>query len=117
MTLPPVIRVFFAIDLSTLAKEKLGAFITTLKRKSQDPRDSLNKSENLHITLQFLAETHTEHLPELIANVRARIEGAVKSSQFEVWVLALVSQPISPACDRVRHHSSRRTGHFVASDR
>jgi 2'-5' RNA ligase len=96
MTLPPVIRVFFAVDLSESAKEKLGAFINTLKRKSRTHGIRWSKPENLHITLQFLAETHSEHLPLLIANVRAKIEGIVHSSALTFGSLHLFPSPYRP---------------------
>ena len=76
MTLPPVIRVFFAIDLPMSAKEKLGKFIGTLKKKSRTHGIRWAKPVNLHITLQFLAETHTEHVSALLDNVRSRLKGA-----------------------------------------
>lgn len=96
MTLPPVIRVFFAIDLPEPVKEKLGAFISTLKKKSRTHGIRWTRSENLHITLQFLAETHTEDLQPLIHNVRARMEGAVKSSQLTFGALHLFPNPYRP---------------------
>jgi 2'-5' RNA ligase len=96
MTLPPVIRVFFAVDLPDAVKERLGEFITVLKKKSRTHGIRWSKPVNLHITLQFLAETQTEHLPALIENVRARIEGAVKRSELRFGSLHLFPNPYRP---------------------
>jgi 2'-5' RNA ligase len=96
MTLPPVIRVFFAIDLPVTAKERLGKFIGTLKKTSRTHGIRWTKPVNLHITLQFLAETHTEHLPTLIKNVRSRIEGAVKHSELKFGSLRVFPNPYRP---------------------
>lgn len=96
MTLPPVIRVFFAIDLPMPAKEKLGKFIGTLKKKSRTHGIRWTKPVNLHITLQFLAETHTEHLATLIDNVRSRLKGASHSLNLECGSLHLFPSPFHP---------------------
>lgn len=74
MTLPPVIRIFFAIDLPDESKKKLGQYIGALKKKSKSRGIRWTKPENLHITLQFLAEVHTEHLPQLLSNVRTHLK-------------------------------------------
>lgn len=96
MTLPPVIRVFFAIDLPEPVKEKLSAFIGTLKKKSRTHGIRWTRPENLHITLQFLAETQAEDLQALISNVRARMEGAVKRSELKLGSLRLFPNPYRP---------------------
>lgn len=96
MTLPPVIRVFFAIDLPSETKERMEEFIAALKKKSRTHGIRWTKPVNLHVTLQFLAETHTEHLPALIENVRSRIEGAVKRSEFRFGSLHLFPNPYRP---------------------
>jgi 2'-5' RNA ligase len=96
MTLPPVIRVFFAIDLPMSAKEELGRFISTLKKKARTHGIRWAKPVNLHITLQFLAETHTEHLPTLIGNVRSRLKGATHALNLECGALHLFPSPYHP---------------------
>ena len=96
MTLPPVIRIFFAIDLPMSAKEKLGKFIGTLKKKSRTHGIRWTKPVNLHITLQFLAETHTEHLAALVGNVRSRLKGAAHSLNLECGTLHLFPSPYHP---------------------
>lgn len=96
MTLPPVIRVFFAIDLPAPIKDHLGKFIGTLKKKSRTNAIRWTKSANLHITLQFLAETQTENLPALIQKVRERLEGAIKDSELRFGSLHLFPNPYRP---------------------
>lgn len=96
MTLPPVIRIFFAIDLPAATKAHLSAFIGQLKKKSKSHAIRWSKPDNLHITLQFLAEVRTEHLPTLIKNVRTQIEGAIKNANFTFGKLHLFPNPYRP---------------------
>lgn len=97
MTLPPVIRVFFAIDLPLSAKEKLGKFICILKKKSRTHGIRWAKAVNLHVTLQFLAETHTEHLTALIENVRSQLKRAnIHGLDLECGSLHLFPSPYHP---------------------
>ena len=96
MTLPPVVRVFFAIDLPTAAKEKLGRFIGSLKKKSRTHAIRWSKPENLHITLQFLAEVRSEHIQTMLQNVRQEMEGAVRHSTFNMGRLHLFPDPYRP---------------------
>lgn len=96
MTLPPVIRIFFAIDLPQDAKDKLGQYISGLKKKSKSHAIRWTKPENLHITLQFLAEVHSEHVATLIDNVRAKLAGAIKNSTFTFGTVHLFPNPYRP---------------------
>jgi RNA 2',3'-cyclic 3'-phosphodiesterase len=96
MTLPPVVRVFFAIDLPDSVKEKLGAFIVSLKKKARTHGIRWTKPANLHITLQFLAETQTQDLQSLIKNVRERIQGAVNRCEFKLGSLHVFPNPYRP---------------------
>lgn len=96
MTLPPVIRIFFAIDLSDLAKEKVGKYINMLKRKSKSNAIRWTKAENLHITLQFLAEVQSEHLSTLIEHVRAKVQGKIEKTTLEFGELHLFPNPYRP---------------------
>jgi len=95
MTLPPVIRVFFAIDLPLSIKESLSEYIILLKKKSRTHGIRWTKPVNLHITLQFLAEAHSERLNTLIHHVRSRIEG-VKQSDFRFGTPHLFPNPYRP---------------------
>ena len=96
MTLPPVIRIFFAIDLPESMKERLGNFINTLKKKSKSHAIRWTKPENLHITLQFLAEVQTEHLAALIENVRAEIDEKMTLPTLTMGTLHLFPNPYRP---------------------
>jgi 2'-5' RNA ligase len=96
MTLPPVIRIFFAIDLPAATKAKLGTFIGALKKKSKSHSIRWTKPENLHITLQFLAEVKTEDLGELVENVRLHIEGAIQHGLIKFGTLQLFPNPYRP---------------------
>lgn len=96
MTLPSVIRIFFAIDLPVPAKEKLGEFISDLKKKSRTHAIRWSKSANLHITLQFLGEIQAADLEKLISNVRARIEGMVENSELRLGLPKLFPNPYRP---------------------
>jgi 2'-5' RNA ligase len=96
MTLPPVIRVFFAVDLPPPLKEKLGTFMSMLKKKSRSHGIRWTKPENLHITLQFLAEADSEHLQTLIKNVKEKVQGVVKTSGLVLGSLHLFPNPYRP---------------------
>jgi RNA 2',3'-cyclic 3'-phosphodiesterase len=96
MTLPPVVRVFFAIDLPQSIKEQLGSVVGALKKKAKSNSIRWTKQENLHITLQFLPEVRSEHLPALIANVRAKMEGAMHHAELTFGELHLFPNPYRP---------------------
>lgn len=96
MTLPAVIRIFFAIDLPDTTKEKIAEFIALLKRKSKTNAIRWTKTDNLHITLQFLAEVRTEHLPMLINNVKSELRTVRKNIQFNFGALKLFPHPYRP---------------------
>jgi 2'-5' RNA ligase len=70
MMLPPVVRIFFAVDLPVPTKEKLSVFIHRLKEKANQDKIRWTKVENLHITLQFLARVETKDLPVMIKKTR-----------------------------------------------
>lgn len=95
MTLPPVIRIFFAVDLPKSTKETIGKFISTLKQKSKTRAIRWTKFENLHITLQFLAEAKSEHLPQIIENVRTQIKDH-RCSKLTLGSLHLFPNPHRP---------------------
>jgi len=96
MTLPPVIRVFFAIDLPAAVKEKMAQFISSLKKKSKTHAIRWTRPENLHITLQFLAEVKSEDLPKLINLVRAEVLGAIENATLTFGELRLFPNAYRP---------------------
>lgn len=96
MTLPPVIRIFFAIDLPGPVKKEVGSFISMLKKKSHSHGIRWTKRENLHITLQFLAEAKAEHIPSLVENVKMMIKGMTTISNLIVGHVHLFPNPYRP---------------------
>lgn len=96
MTLPPVMRIFFALDLPEVEKEKIGHFIAELKKKSKSHGIRWTKPENLHITLQFLAEVQTQHLPQLVANVKAQIAEVTSPLILKWGSIQLFPHPYRP---------------------
>lgn len=96
MTLPAVIRIFFAIDLPALTKEKIGSFIVALKKKSKSNAIRWSRPENLHITLQFLAEVRSEHVSLLTDKVRAELAGWSKHPVLTLGALQLFPNPYRP---------------------
>jgi 2'-5' RNA ligase len=96
MTMPTVVRVFFAIDLSPAAKESIGRLIGDLKKRSKTHAIRWSRPENLHITLQFLAKVQSEHVDQLVNNVRAKIEGVVNKIALGIGSLQLFPSPFRP---------------------
>ena len=96
MTLPPVIRIFFALDLPVETKENIGKFISALKKKSKSNAIRWAKADNLHITLQFLPEVRSEHLTHLITNVHKEIEGVFENIRLTFGSLHLFPNPYRP---------------------
>ncbi len=74
MTLPSVIRIFFAIDLPDATKEKLHDYTVALKRKAKSHAIRWAKPEQLHITLQFLAEINAQDVDKLITAVHHALQ-------------------------------------------
>lgn len=96
MTLPPVVRVFFAVELPANTKDQLTSFIGQLKKKSKANPIRWSKSENLHVTLQFLAEVRSEHVPLMIENVKASVAQGVKHTKMRVGGITLFPNPFRP---------------------
>lgn len=91
-----VSRIFFAIDIPDKTKEDIGQFINFMKKKAKWNGIRWTKTENLHITLQFLAEVQNHHLPELIERVRFEIENRIPISEFEINNIELLPSPFRP---------------------
>lgn len=96
MTLPSIIRIFFALDLQADVKEKLGEFISTLKKSAKTNAIRWTTPDNLHITLQFLAEVRTEHLSLLLQNVRQQLTGVIQQSEAHLGIMQLFPNPYRP---------------------
>lgn len=96
MTLPPVIRIFFAVDLPPETKEQIGRLIGMLKKKAKSHAIRWTRPDNLHITLQFLAEMKSEHVPQLVNNVRGNLENYLKQASLHFGSLQLFPNPFRP---------------------
>lgn len=96
MTLPPVVRVFFAIDIPLEAKEMIGQYINHMKKQAKSHSIRWSKPENLHITLQFLAEVKTEHIPDIVAKVREKLTGIFQASTLVLGKPRLFPSPFRP---------------------
>lgn len=96
MTLPPVIRLFFAMDLPPPVKELIGQRIADLKKRARTHAIRWTKPENLHITLQFLAEVQSEHIPLLIKNVGEAVAGGKETVSFNIGRTQLFPTPYRP---------------------
>lgn len=95
MTTPSIIRIFFAVDLPVEVKEDLGKFIADLKRKSRTRSIRWTKADNLHITLQFLAEFQLEHIDQLLHQVRQALSD-MKAIKISIGKLHLFPNPYLP---------------------
>lgn len=87
MLLPPVIRIFFAIDLPESIRDALGRYIGDLKKASKSKSIRWSKPENLHITLQFMPEVRVEHLEGIVRCVREEIKAAKHQAAFKLGEL------------------------------
>lgn len=96
MTLPPVIRIFFAIDLAEPTKVKLMEIMRALKKSSRSQGIRWTRPENFHVTLQFLAEVRREHLPLLIANVRAKLATVSQNPEMKFGAINIFPNPYRP---------------------
>lgn len=96
MTFPPVVRVFFAIDLPSSTREQVSGFVNQLKRKIKSHAIRWTKSENLHITLQFLPEVQSADLPTLLAHVREQLAADLNEIQISFGSLQLFPHPFRP---------------------
>lgn len=92
-----VIRIFFAIDLTDEIKEKVGRFMGSLKKQSKSHAIRWSKPENLHVTLQFLAEVQQTHLQNLVNHVRAEISKvAMNELRINLGNLHIFPNPYRP---------------------
>lgn len=73
MTLPSVIRIFFAIDLPLPIKEQIRKYIIKLKKAAKSNAIRWVKPENLHVTLQFLPEVNSDEIADLVQKVQKEI--------------------------------------------
>lgn len=96
MTLPPVIRVFFAIDLPSSVKTVLADYLTQLKKQSKSNAIRWSRPENLHITLQFLAEVPPDAIVNMLAEVQLALKAALAEQRFHLGRLHIFPDPYRP---------------------
>lgn len=97
MILPPVVRVFFAIDFSDDIKNQLAAYIDSLKKNSKSKHTiRWTKPENLHITLQFLAEVEGEDIDDMIEKVKTELTSVAQPFQINLRSIHLFPDPHRP---------------------
>lgn len=96
MILPSVVRVFFAIDPPDNIKASMSAYIDSLKDLSKTNKIRWTRTENLHITLQFLAEVQGEHVDLIISKVQAELAAAVSHLTINLRSLYLFPDPHRP---------------------
>ena len=96
MILPPVVRVFFGIDISDDIKTQLAAYLDSLKKISKSKQIRWSRPENLHITLQFLAEVRGEHIDAMVQNVKSEIASAIQSLHISLRAIHLYPDPHRP---------------------
>ena len=96
MILPPVVRAFFAIDVPKQTKAKISDYIDSLQKMSKSNVIRWSKPENLHITLQFIEEIQSEHIHDMISNVRKELTGAIHSTKISIKDLHLFPDPHRP---------------------
>lgn len=96
MILPPVVRVFFAVAFSEDITQKLVHYINDLKTLSKSNKIRWTRAENLHITLQFLAEVKSSDLPLMLAEVHHQLRGIKLPLCFHLRGLHLFPDPHRP---------------------
>ncbi len=96
MTKPAVMRIFFAVALSEELKDKVGKFINELKKKARTNAIRWSKPANLHITLQFLAEVQTAHLPSLLDKVKLALVDNKHPLSIKLSNINLLPDPHRP---------------------
>lgn len=96
MILPPVVRVFFAIDLADSIKKQLNHYIDSLKKISKSRHVRWTKPENLHITLQFLGEVRGEDIDGIIAAVTKALATGVPPMEISLHDLHWYPDPHRP---------------------
>ncbi len=96
MTLPPIIRIFFAIELPSAVKTQVGNLISNLKKKAKTKAIRWAKPENLHITLQFLPEVRANDIERLIKEVRSKLENFSVSTRVDLENLQIFPNPFRP---------------------
>lgn len=68
------LRIFFAIDLPLLTRNKIANLLQTLQKQYSHFPIRWTKIENLHVTLQFLPAVKPADIEKLLTHVRKQLE-------------------------------------------
>ncbi|MBA3661397.1 MAG: RNA 2',3'-cyclic phosphodiesterase [Gammaproteobacteria bacterium] len=96
MRSPSVIRIFFAVELAQAMKEKIGEYVSQLKKNAKSHSIKWTKKANLHITLQFLGEIKGEHVPTIVDNVKNQLKESVVKTHINLGEVTLFPNPFRP---------------------
>lgn len=96
MILPPVVRVFFAVDIPEPVKAKISQYIEQLRKLSKSHQIRWSRPENLHITLQFLAEVQGDDVDKLITHVSRALVGIMPKIALSLKGLHVFPDPHRP---------------------
>lgn len=96
MTLPPIVRVFFALEITDAIKDSMMQVIGDIKKRSKSHAIRWAKPENMHITLQFIGEMNSSDKSYLLEQVRARVQGEVTPFNITFGKLCLFPSPYRP---------------------
>ena len=96
MTLPLVSRIFFAVDLPEPSRIKMGQYLSLLKKRAKTHSIRWSRPENLHITLQFLAEVKTCDIDKLLRATKHELRGAPTAPPVKLSQLTLFPTPLRP---------------------
>lgn len=96
MTLPPVVRVFFALEPSPLVRDSVGRCLEEIKKRAKNHAIRWARHENLHITLQFIGEVQREHLDRLTDSVKNSLLGKTKPLTVHLGELCLFPSAYRP---------------------
>lgn len=75
MTWPPIIRVFFAIEFSTVTQDELRKVTIAIKKITKSHHIRWTRAENFHITLKFIPSVSTEELYKLETRILSLTKG------------------------------------------
>ncbi len=96
MTIPPRVRVFFALSIPDAIKSSMEKLMGDIKKTTRHHAIRWTTLDNLHITLQFIGEMQTEHVPLLLENVREQLKTSVKLPPLTFGKLNLFPSPFRP---------------------
>jgi 2'-5' RNA ligase len=91
----PLIRAFLAIDLPAEIKQSIEIIIQQLQKQYRNHRIRWVKSDNLHLTLQFIKELKTQDIDALVEQIKIRIAD-VRAFNIQLGAVELFPNPYHP---------------------